>query len=334
MATTKLGNTKSASRAINYAEKRAEEKSGLNCDVDYAKSAFKQTRALYGKEDGIQAHTVIQSFKPGEVTPEKCNQLGLELAEKIAPNHQVAVYTHTDKDHYHNHIVINSVDLETGNKYQSNKQQRELVKQANDEICQLHDLSIPKEKSELRYTQAEYCVLNKGKTSWKDEIRSAIDQSQAASYEELNKDLQQSGVKIERVTEKTITYRHLEEDKKVRGKKLGEDYDKGGLEIGFNRQNEQREEQARQRELEHARRERIKREKEREEKREREWAQFNRNTDAIRENRKRIEREEREREQKARELEEQNRRAREERAKQERESKIARKQTRGFDLEL
>ncbi len=37
MATTKLGNTKSASRAINYAEKRAEEKSGLNCDVDYAK---------------------------------------------------------------------------------------------------------------------------------------------------------------------------------------------------------------------------------------------------------------------------------------------------------
>ncbi|RIM64660.1 protein rlx, partial [Staphylococcus arlettae] len=70
MATTKLGNTKSASRAINYAEKRAEEKSGLNCDVDYAKSAFKQTRALYGKESGIQAHTVIQSVKPNEVTPE------------------------------------------------------------------------------------------------------------------------------------------------------------------------------------------------------------------------------------------------------------------------
>ncbi|MDM6439186.1 relaxase/mobilization nuclease domain-containing protein, partial [Staphylococcus aureus] len=104
MATTKLGNTKSASRAINYAEKRAEEKSGLNCDIDYAKSSFKQTRALYGKENGVQAHTVIQSFKPGEVTPEQCNQLGLELAEKIAPNHQVAVYTHADTNHVHNHI--------------------------------------------------------------------------------------------------------------------------------------------------------------------------------------------------------------------------------------
>ncbi len=93
----------------------------MNCDVDYAKSAFKQTRALYGKENGIQAHTIIQSFKPGEVTPEQCNQLGLELAEKIAPNHQVAVYTHADTDHVHNHIVINSIDLETGRKYQSNK---------------------------------------------------------------------------------------------------------------------------------------------------------------------------------------------------------------------
>ncbi|SUN18943.1 RLX protein [Staphylococcus saprophyticus] len=302
----------------------------MNCDVDYAKSAFKQTRALYGKEDGIQAHTVIQSFKPGEVTPEQCNQLGLELAEKIAPNHQVAVYTHTDKDHYHNHIVINSVDLETGNKYQSNKQQRELVKQANDEICQSHDLSIPKEKSELRYTQAEYSVLNKGKTSWKDEIRHAIDQSQAASYEELGNDLQQNGIKIERITDKTITYRHLEEDKKVRGKKLGEDYDKGGLEIGFNRQNEQREEQARQRELEQARREKIKRDKERE----KDWARFNRSTQAIRQNRERSEREERERERKARELEEQNRRAREERARQERENKHTHEKTRGFDFEL
>ncbi|WP_256084068.1 relaxase/mobilization nuclease domain-containing protein, partial [Staphylococcus aureus] len=69
---------------LELSEKRAEEKSGLNCDIDYAKSSFKQTRALYGKENGVQAHTVIQSFKPGEVTPEQCNQLGLELSEKRA----------------------------------------------------------------------------------------------------------------------------------------------------------------------------------------------------------------------------------------------------------
>ncbi|MDW3866163.1 relaxase/mobilization nuclease domain-containing protein, partial [Staphylococcus saprophyticus] len=256
MATTKLGNTKSASRAINYAEKRAEEKSGLNCDVDYAKSAFKQTRALYGKEDGIQAHTVIQSFKPGEVTPEQCNRLGLELAEKIAPNHQVAVYTHTDKDHYHNHIVINSVDLETGKKYQSNKKQRELVKRENDNICHSHGLSVPEKQRETRYTQAEYEIgkeAQKGNKPipWKEQIRMVIDQTQATNHEELNQDLLQNGMKIERITEKTITYKHLEEDKKVRGSKLGEKYDKGGLEHGYDgriRRKEQSREQKNTRE--------------------------------------------------------------------------------------
>lgn len=80
MATTKLSATKSTSRAINYAEKRAIE-NGLNCDIDYAKSSFKASRELYGKTDGNQGHIIIQSFKPGEVTPEQCNQLGLELAE-------------------------------------------------------------------------------------------------------------------------------------------------------------------------------------------------------------------------------------------------------------
>ena len=67
---------------------------------------------------------MIQSFKPGEVTPEQCNQLGLELAEKIAPNHQVAVYTHADTNHVHNHIVINSIDLETGKNIKAIKTKR------------------------------------------------------------------------------------------------------------------------------------------------------------------------------------------------------------------
>ena len=56
MATTKSGNAKSVSRTINYPEKRAVEKSGLNCDVDYAKSDFKQTRAVYGKKRGSSAY--------------------------------------------------------------------------------------------------------------------------------------------------------------------------------------------------------------------------------------------------------------------------------------
>lgn len=319
MATTKLGNTKSASRAINYAEKRAEEKSGLNCDVDYAKSAFKATRSLYGKEDGIQAHTVIQSFKPGEVTPEQCNQIGLELAEKIAPNHQVAVYTHTDKNHYHNHIVINSIDLETGNKYQSNKKQREFVKQANDTLCHAHGLSVPEKQRETRYTQAEYAIgkeAQKGNKPipWKEQIRMVIDETQAINYEQLGADLLQNGIKIERITEKTITYKHLEEDKKVRGSKLGEKYDKGGLERGYDGRIKSRE------------RENTKETRPDRKATQSEWDNFADNTRKLEHDRRSSEA--------ARLAHEKSLRDKEERERERKESQSIVRESKGFDLEL
>ncbi|MGX0404363.1 relaxase/mobilization nuclease domain-containing protein, partial [Staphylococcus epidermidis] len=46
----------------------------------------------------------------------------INYAEKLAPNHQVAVYTHADTNHVHNHIVLNSIDLNTGKKFNNNKQ--------------------------------------------------------------------------------------------------------------------------------------------------------------------------------------------------------------------
>lgn len=245
MATTKLGNTKSASRAINYAEKRAEEKSGLNCDVDYAKSAFKQTRNLYGKDTGIQAHTVIQSFKPGEVTPKQCNQLGLELAEKIAPNHQVAVYTHTDKDHYHNHIVINSVDLETGKKYQSNKKQHDLVKKQNDNVCREHGLSVTERgTAKMRYTQAEKgIVFDREEYSWKDELRELIENAKThtSNLETFSEHLEEKGVEV-KLRGETISYKPENANKWVRGRTLGSDYEKGAIDYDHERHQEQQRE--------------------------------------------------------------------------------------------
>src|SRR5699024_4993778 len=204
----------------------------------------------------------------------------------IAPNHQVAVYTHTDKNHYHNHIVINSIDLDTGNKYQSNKKQRELVKRENDNICHSHGLSVPEKQRETRYTQAEYEIgkeAQKGNKPipWKEQIRMVIDQTQATSHEELNQDLLQNGMKIERITDKTITYKHLEEDKKVRGSKLGEKYDKGGVEYGFDGRIK------RQKELEQSK----PIERKQSDQREREWEDFARTTSSIEQDRKRREQE-------------------------------------------
>ena len=245
MATTKISSTKSTSRAINYAEKRAVEKSGLNCDVNYAKSSFKATRELYNKTGGNEGHVVIQSFKPGEVDEKQCNQLGLELAEKIAPNHQVSVYTHNDKEHLHNHIVINSIDLETGKKFNNNKQALRDLRQANDEVCKAHGLSVVEEQNaSIRYTQTEQALLEKGKTSWKDELRQAIDLSKGRNidFESFQDDLGSLGIKTKK-RGSTVSYLHPESEKWVRAKKLGSDYELRGLENEFARQTERRKEQ-------------------------------------------------------------------------------------------
>ena len=238
MATTKLGNTKSSSRAINYAEKRAVVKSGHNCDVDYAKSNFKQLRCLYGKDDGVQAHTIIQSFKPGEVSAEKANEIGLELAKSVAKGHQVAVYTHADTDHIHNHIIINSVNMENGKKYQSNAKQRHFVKDKNDEICRNHGLSVVTEKNaNIRHTLAEKQLIEKGKSSWKDEIRTAVNiaKIECNDFEGFQSYLKSNFEIDTKLRGNTLSFKHPERDRYVRGKSLGNDYEGGTLKHEFAR---------------------------------------------------------------------------------------------------
>lgn len=239
MGTIKLGSSSSASRAINYAEKRAVVKDGQNCDIDYAKSQFKQMRLLYDKDDGIQAHTIIQSFKPGEVTPEQANELGMELAKRVAPNHQVAVYTHDDKAHIHNHIIINSVDIETGKKFVNQKKTIYEVREKNDEICKERGLSIVEEKTApIRYELAEKSLLEKGQSSWKDELRQCVDvvRQRSTTLEDLTDDLKQNFDVDVKLRGQTISYKHPDMKRWVRGSKLGFDYEKGGLEREFTRQ--------------------------------------------------------------------------------------------------
>ncbi|PFQ80267.1 relaxase/mobilization nuclease domain-containing protein, partial [Priestia megaterium] len=73
--------------------------------------------------------------------------------------------------------------------------------------------------------------------SWKDEIRTAIDQAkeQTASFEEFQERLKEQGVQAT-LRGKNITYEHLESNKKVRGSKLGLAYEKETILHGFERQ--------------------------------------------------------------------------------------------------
>lgn len=246
MATIQLGNTKVANKLMSYAEKRAEIREGVNCPSEYAKAQFKATRELWDKNNGIQAHHVIQSFKPNEVSPEQANEVGRELAKEIAPGHEVMVYTHADKAHVHNHIVINSVNFEDGSKYQSSKKDLYNIREKSDNLCRERGLSVLKEheKSPLRHTLAEQGILERGETSWKEEIRSVIDHEKehSTNYVEFKNKLQEHyGIEVKE-RGKNITFTHPDNNRKVRGSRLGNEYEKETIKHGFDRQAERSQE--------------------------------------------------------------------------------------------
>ena len=56
---------------------------GLNCMPETAAEQMLMTKQRYGKTGGTVAFHAYQSFRPGEVTPEQCHALGVELAKRV-----------------------------------------------------------------------------------------------------------------------------------------------------------------------------------------------------------------------------------------------------------
>src|SRR5665648_739649 len=103
---------------------------GKDCTAETALEEMQTTKALYNKTKGRQYMHFVQSFKPDDpLDPSKAHQIGLEMAEKRFKGYEVLVATHTDKDHLHNHFIVNSVSFENGAKFQHSKDDLKAVKE-------------------------------------------------------------------------------------------------------------------------------------------------------------------------------------------------------------
>ncbi|MCB5223383.1 relaxase/mobilization nuclease domain-containing protein [Lactiplantibacillus pentosus] len=241
MATTHIKRSASASRLVNYAEKRAVLKDGLNLDVDYAKSQFKQVREVYGNQGKTQAYASRISFSPKEFDPtneddqQKALDIAKEVYQKTYPNQQVALYEHADTDALHIHAVIGAIDLETGKKMHGNWQEyREKLVHNTDEIVQKHGLEVTKvdpERYEKR-SMAEIKMHDRGQPTWKDQIRQAVDSTMSnpliRDFQTFRDDLKQKAIDVwERG--KDLTYQLTGTNYKARGNKLGTAYQKEAI---------------------------------------------------------------------------------------------------------
>ncbi|GAI23488.1 unnamed protein product, partial [marine sediment metagenome] len=218
---------------INYVLKKEKTNgriiSGKNCSPQNAIDEMNTTKELYSKTGGISYHHLIQSFKPGEVDPDLAHEIGIELAKKQFRRHEVLVATHIDKDHIHNHLVVNSVSFIDGSKLVSNKETLREIKRESNRLCKERGLSVIKEPyAHSRYAMAEYKLAEKGASIWKEQLRAAIDEAKEHSENivEMGGYLEKEFDIKMKIQNKNLSFLHPEKQKYCRGKKLGLGYTK------------------------------------------------------------------------------------------------------------
>ncbi len=149
-----------------------------------ASKDFEQIRSLGTGRNQILSHHFIQSFSPGEITPESALQVGIELCREFLGNeYQYYLAVHNDKEHIHLHCIFNNVNMIDGRTFethadQGDKQHRKWVNLRNlsDEICKRHCLSvIENPENNKGKTYYEWDMSRQG-LSWKAKLKFTIDQ--------------------------------------------------------------------------------------------------------------------------------------------------------------
>ena len=200
-------------------------------------SQFQSVHDLHGSKTKYLYFEITQSWDPREskmFEPEKYNEMGIELATRLFPGHQVQVITHTDKAHIHNHIMVNTVHSETGKTIHNKKEllfQR--IRPMNDQIAQENGLSIVKPTAhslDAHLPQAARKMVANGKKSFLYDIMQKADFARAAStsFDDYVSILKVMGVDA-RVENKNISYFYGDKEKGVRGKKIGQKFTNDGL---------------------------------------------------------------------------------------------------------
>lgn len=243
-------------RAVNYAAN--EEKTSLDKLIGYAtnpdkteqsifesvvncttvETAFDEmtaTKRKYSKEDKVLAYHYIQSFKPGEVTPELAHSIGVQFAKEcFGDRFEVVIGTHLDRGHLHNHIVVNSVSFLDGGKFRSTPESYyNIIRKISDRLCKENELSVidnPKHKG-MHY--AEWKALNEGKPTIRSQVREELDEVIKSSYtmQIFWKELKQRGYVVHRKGE-NIKYTSIIPPfgkRPIRLDKLGTEYTEAAI---------------------------------------------------------------------------------------------------------
>ncbi|HGA1552583.1 TPA: SAG1250 family conjugative relaxase, partial [Streptococcus suis] len=105
-------------------------------------------------QQNIHSHHLIQSFSPEDnLTPEEINRIGYDtMMELTGGRFKFIVATHTDKDHVHNHILINAIDRNSDKKLIWNYALERNLRMISDRISKIAGAKI----IEKRFSYRDY----------------------------------------------------------------------------------------------------------------------------------------------------------------------------------
>ena len=146
-------------------------------------------------QQNIHAHHLIQSFSPEDnLTPEEINCIGYEtMMELTGGRFRFIVATHTDKDHVHNHILINAIDSNSDKKLIWNYALERNLCMISDRISKMAGAKI----IEKRYSYCDYQKYRQSSHKFELKQRLYFLMQQSKSFDDFLEKAEQLHVHID-----------------------------------------------------------------------------------------------------------------------------------------
>ena len=203
------------------------------CSRENAHKEFELTKKQFGSRTKTLAHHLIQSFVPKEVSFEEAHQVGIELCEKIlGGKYEYVLATHIDKDHIHNHIIFDSIDVDEGKIYHSYYGSYMNIRNQSDRLCKEPNLSVIDQETQREINEIKrrkfvnWYDWNEDKkgNSYKSRLQFDIDRTIKSSinWQDFLSKMESHGYEIK--FGKHIAFRSKNQQRFTRAKTIGANY--------------------------------------------------------------------------------------------------------------
>lgn len=193
---------------------------GLNDNIDIAFKEIMFNKRAFDKIDGRQYKHYAISYPPGFNDLETIEKIATRFVEEnfLKRGFKCYVAIHTDKDHYHTHIIADSVNFLTGYKMQEMTEKQLLKARYKDKKLEDWEVRLEELKANLEEISLEYGVPSPERNKNKSQ---SINIGKMSKYKALNKEnswrnyIAKTWEKV--ILETTTTMENLEQKLKENG---------------------------------------------------------------------------------------------------------------------